>query len=362
MKQSHAIAYLRQICCSGLSREIAIAEFLRAVPMLIPSNSNTFSIGDGGLRPTYHISGFDIGEMAAVAPDIIADYHTPERQKRAIAWFSQHPTINDPKIMEESFYLTDLYNLIYRQFDMHHVLWAPVPLDAQSAGVLGLYRTPNQKPFDSHDQAQLIRLVPYVVHAYRAVNDVSFEVSPDGVSGMMIMDDQGAILYQSPEAKLLLEQARYPRLLTDMRKQDRLLAKLAELCRNLRSIYRGQEAPPPSFAHTGPIGQFLFRANWLNGCNNKADGLIGMTIEHREPLVLKILRAMRDLPLSPMQKEVALLLAQGVSFEQISKRLHIKPTTVKDHAGKIYMKLDIHQREELLPKLLALKSQEAIRK
>lgn len=49
-----------------------------------------------------------------------------------------------------------------------------------------------------------------------------------------------------------------------------------------------------------------------------------MTIEHRQPLKLKILRAMRDLPLSPTPKEVAMLLALGLSFEQIGQRLHIK--------------------------------------
>jgi Bacterial regulatory proteins, luxR family len=47
---------------------------------------------------------------------------------------------------------------------------------------------------------------------------------------------------------------------------------------------------------------------------------------------------------------VALLLAQGVSSEKIGERLHIKYTTVKDHVRKIFDKLDIHQREELLAK------------
>ena len=31
LKQSSAIAYLRQLCCSGLDKEIVIQEFLRAV-------------------------------------------------------------------------------------------------------------------------------------------------------------------------------------------------------------------------------------------------------------------------------------------------------------------------------------------
>lgn len=353
-KPSHALAHLRQICCSGLSREIAITEFLRSVPMLISSNSNTFSISDSSLQPIYHLSGFDLSDMAEVAPDIIADYHTPERQKRAIAWFSRHPIISDPRVMDESFYLTDMYNLIYRQFDMHHLLWVPIKLDAEKTGILGLYRQHSQKPFDNNDKAQLMQLLRYVVHAYRAVSDVCIEFSQSGLSGMMILNAEGTILYQCPEAKRLLEQVRYPRLLTDLRKQDRLMLKLAELCNNLRRIYRGQDAPPPSLLHTNLNGQFLFRAYWLDGSNCEAEGLIGVTIEHHQPLTQRILRAMRDLPLSPTQREVAFLLAQGLPFEQIGLRLHIKQTTVKDHVNKIYTKLDIHQRGELLPKLLAV--------
>lgn len=353
MTKNHALAYLRQICCSGLSREIAIAEFLRAVPLLIPSNSNTFSVTNKLLRPNYHLAGFDVGDMAAVIHSIADEFHTPARNQRAASWFSQHKAVRDPKIVDASFYLNDLYNLIYRQFDMHHVMWMPVPLDAGNSGVLGLYRAANQNPFDSRDQTQLMRLVPYVFHAYQAANEVDFEPSPDGTSGMMIMNPQGDMLYQSPEAKLLLREARFPRLLTDQRAEDRLQAKLAELCGNLRSIYCGQEAPPPSFTHAGPNGQFQFRAYWLEGCQQQPDGLIGILIEHREPLVLKVLRGMRDLPLSPTQRDVALLLARGLALEQICSCLHIKPSTLKDHIGKIYQKLDIHQREELLPKLLA---------
>ncbi len=353
MKPSHALAYLRQICCSGLSREVAITEFLRSLPLLIPSNSNTFSVGELGLIPTYHLAGFDLSDMTATASDIIDQYHTPERQARAMAWFSQHPTISDPRIMESAFYQTDMYNLIYRQFDMHHLLWTPMSLGGQSAGVLGLYRTSSQKPFDSRDQAQLLSLLPYVVHAYRAANDVSFEASPDSSSGMLVMDIQGGILFQSPEAKVLLAQARFPRVLTDQRKQDRLLIRLATMCRNLQGISRGEDLPPPTFIHTGAHGQFRFRAYWLNGHNQEVQRLIGVTIEYFQPLTLKILRAIRDLPLSPTQKQVALMLAQGVTFEQIGLRLHIKPTTVKDHVGKIYSKLNIHQRDELLPTLLA---------
>ncbi|HPF59856.1 MAG TPA: helix-turn-helix transcriptional regulator [Candidatus Competibacteraceae bacterium] len=355
MKQSHALAHLRQLCCSGLSREIVIAEFLHAVSMLIPSNNNTFSGSEGNtqLKPTFHITGFDCTDLFDVIPVVVADFHTPERQDRAMAWFAQHPVISDPRVMDEAFYKTDLYHLIYRKFDMHHVLWAPTQREGKSNGVLGLYRSRSQKPFNHSDQALLMRVLPYVSHALQAANDEALEYSSHGASGMLILDTQGNILYHSPEAKYLLQQARYPQLLMSVRKQDHLLAKLAQLCRDLNQIYRGRDAAPPSYCHIGPKGQFTFRAYWLDKQNSEPGSLVGMTIKHQEPITLKILRAMCNLPLSPMQREVTLLLAQGVLFEQISQRLHIKLTTVKDHADKIYTKLGIHQREALLPKLLA---------
>ena len=125
------------------------------------------------------------------------------------------------------------------------------------------------------------------------------------------------------------------------------------LCRNLEAVYQGKAAPPPSMQHINGRGRFLFHAYWLNKCNQEPGNLIGMTIEHQEPLTLKILRLLENVPLSPTQKVVVLMLVQGFSYEKIGERLFIKLTTVKDHVGKIYTKLDIHRREELLPKLMA---------
>lgn len=98
----------------------------------------------------------------------------------------------------------------------------------------------------------------------------------------------------------------------------------------------------------------MFYAYWLNSQSNEPGGLIGMTVDHQELIALKILRAIQNLPLTPTQKEVAMLLAQGLSNEKIGERLPIKLTTVKDHVVKLFTKLDIHRREELLLLLLAM--------
>jgi DNA-binding CsgD family transcriptional regulator len=138
------------------------------------------------------------------------------------------------------------------------------------------------------------------------------------------------------------------------------MAKLAQLCRSLDTIFRGDDAAPPSWCHFNGRGRFIFRAQWLDNAATEPSGLIGMTIEHQEPQLLKILRALQNVPLSPVQKEVAALLAQGASNEKICITLHIKLTTAKDHIRKIYTKLDIERREQLLPILLAKEKEQLI--
>ncbi|MBD9356154.1 helix-turn-helix transcriptional regulator [Methylomonas albis] len=357
MKRSQALCYLRQLCCSGLGKELVIGEFLRTLPSLVPSVSNVFSGVNEHLRPTYCITDFDGSDMAGTMVEVVSSFYNPERLSRAVSWLKAHPAITSPLILDEHFYSTDMYNVVYSRFDMHHVLWMPTLCVGKPNGILRLYRPKTHKPFDRNDQVLVSQLLPYLTHALRAVNDDRPSYNKEATSGMIIMNAHGRLLFMSPEAKKLLNLA-YSPTLTEHHdsEKDVLMARLAQLCRDLKVIYRGQNAAPPNYRHVGANGQFLFRAYWLDQENSDAEGLVGLTIEHREPLKLKVLRCMQQIPLSPTQKDVAMLLSQGVSFEQIGQRLNIKPTTVKDHVGKIYTKLDIHQRDEVLPRLLALAS------
>ncbi len=355
MKKSHALAYLRQLCCSGLSKEILLPEFLRAVHHVVPSSNNAFSGTDEYVSPRYYVLEFVDTDLDG--PGVVCDYLTPERRGCFVDWFNERPVLVDTGVFDEAFYQSDMYNLVLRRYDQHHVLWALVRHENKPVGMLCLYRPRQQKAFNSHEQALVTGLLPYVAHALHAPSNKDITYADSSDCGMMIMDTQGAIVFLSQEAKSLLALACYPvvTLHSSMVEAD-LMAKLAQLCRNLEAVFRGRSAPPPSWSFIGSNGRFVFRAYWLNRHNNEPGAMIGMTIEHQEPMVLKIIRAMKNLPISPMQKEVALLLAQGLSSEKIGERLHIKLTTVKDHICKLFNKLDIHEREELLPKMLALES------
>lgn len=358
MKQSHAIAYLRQLCCSGLGSDIVIPEFLRALHQVIPSGRNMFCKVDEHFNyiyqtPDYYIPEFE--SLTETAIPAMATTFTPENVALMAAWHRQHPLMSDPRHIHPDYYQMDFYNLICRPLEQHHFLEVGIRQHANIVGTLSLMRPRTAKPFNEAEQRLAVQVAPYVAHALLAPTDTAMEYAASTQSGMLVMDQDGAIEYWSDTAQQLLLLARFPTInLNGKTLVDPLHAQLQQLCRNLQAIFQDKAAPPPNWSHTNANGRFLFRAHWLHKHNQQPGGMAVISIEHQEPQALKILRALQNLPLSPVQKEVAALLAQGVSSEAICQRLHIKPYTLKDHVRKIFVKLDIHSREELLPKMLAM--------
>jgi DNA-binding NarL/FixJ family response regulator len=99
--------------------------------------------------------------------------------------------------------------------------------------------------------------------------------------------------------------------------------------------------------HRNAFGGLTFRAYWLE-TDNPA-GLIGITLSHKEPLPVAVMRRMRDLSLTRRQALVCLLLAMGFSHSRIAQELGISKHTVIAHSRWIYDKLDVHNRTDLSP-------------
>lgn len=73
---------------------------------------------------------------------------------------------------------------------------------------------------------------------------------------------------------------------------------------------------------------------------------------------LYLLHARRPLPLdslSPREQEIARALAEGKTFKTVARQLDIAVSTVANHASRIYRKLGIFRREELVSLLQASK-------
>jgi len=131
-----------------------------------------------------------------------------------------------------------------------------------------------------------------------------------------------------------------------------LPAPLVRICQNLNRVSSGDaDASAPVYHHRNVWGGFRFRAEWLDG-NDPASGLIAITVTHQEPLPITLTRNIGRLPLSRRQAEVCMLMASGHSHDSIGERLGISSHTAKQHGRWIYDKLDVHNRTELVSKIL----------
>jgi DNA-binding CsgD family transcriptional regulator len=354
MKHCNDLAYLRQLCCLGLGREIVMPEFLKAVRTLIPSNNNFYAGTNGDGVPNYYLTAMSAPNYLETAADVLPKFFTPERRSVVYQQFNQYPAITSHVLLDKQFFQTDFYNLMWQPCDQYHFILAPVIVNKRIAGLFFLFRPLADPSFSVNEQKLCIQLLPYIAHALQEPKFIDTDYVNSGQSGLTITDKWGAIVHTSPSAERLLSRAMQANSNGDNPyKHTRLPQPLVKLCRNLDILFNGEDAPPPALTHTNSAGRFIFRAYWLDGLNNSANDLIGVTIEHQEPLTLKITRNLQTQPLSATQKEVTLLLAKGHSNEKIGQQLHIKTTTVKDHISKIYTKLNISHRKELLPRLLS---------
>jgi DNA-binding CsgD family transcriptional regulator len=357
MKQSNALAYLRQLCCLQLPKEVVLGEFLRSVHSVIPSENNVYTPLDPLGFPTIPITDVFMPEILEVARVVLPHFIIHHLAKID---YKAHPIVDDPNMIGDNFYRSELYNLLWRPASQHHMMLAHIEINKMLVGRLFLYRPKTGKAFNSAEHVLFLQLLPYVVHAVNQPPQLPVEYELSGDAGLIVADSKGQIIYLTHRAKLLLLQANQQDNQGFVFNSIKLPPCLLRLCQNLEAIFANKNAPPPVVTHNNVFGRFVFRAYWLEHQGNEPGNLIGITIEHHEPQQLKIFRTLRDLPLSPVQKEVAMMLANGESSEKIGERLHIKYTTVKDHIRKIFDKLDIHRREELLPRLRALEKSQAL--
>ena len=362
MKKTNALAYIRQLCCLGLGREILIPELLRAIQSVVPSASNVF-VGLGeDYCPRYVITEFYVPEVVDYYVNNISRLHDGGVMSRLKRWHDMYGVLDTPDIIVDRFYRCEYYHEIWRPCEQHHFLQGKVSQNQCVFGILMLFRSRDVSPFSAEDKRLFECLLPYVAHALGTSQDVT-DYSGPAESGMFIMNREGNLAFADEKARRLLSMAKYPRYpvcRTEIRNVT-VPPRVKQLCRNLDSIFRGGDTPPPTLIEENARGRFVFSAHWLDSMNPGGDGMIGIAVEYHEPMALRLWRGLKDLPLSPTQREVCLLLAQNHTQVTIAQRLGIRITTAKDHVRTVYGKLDINRREQLIERLMTITNIQAQR-
>jgi DNA-binding CsgD family transcriptional regulator len=357
---SRAEARFKQLCCLGLGGEAVMPSLLRELKVLIPSFGQAFFFVDekGALYNVYD----ENPETSRLAPLYMAEFY--DRRECEVGYSfsnSLHSqlSVHGPEqlltVDFATFRRSELYNIILRTLGYDDFIRLVVRDDVLALGAVTLHRSPRDPRFTLADKRRLASLETFFAHALSDRGATDAALVESGTLGFIIADPTGKLFYSSAEGRRLLFLASHPHTKPSaaMRRTASLPPALVRLCRNLQRVALSDaSASAPVYHHRNVWGGFRFRAHWLEPAA-PGSGLICITVSHQEPVPIKLMRNLKPLPLSRRQSEVCLLMAMGSSYDQIAKKLGISQHTAIAHGRWIYDKLDVHNRTELVTKLLS---------
>ena len=352
MKQAAIRARIRQICCLGLPGELLMPSLLPALRELVPSDSAGFFWVDAR------------GEMKnlfaerLLPPDVMTLYF--ERYydgkdasfrrsflERAAAPEGVVATSADAELRRSPY-----YNEILRRLDAHHVLYGIVREQGAALGQLSLYRPHDAPAFSPRERADLASVMRYVAHGVargkaKPVSGEALAFEDSEHEAIVVTDRTGHLRHASQKARRLLLLATTSEINPSSLRSgvdERAAKALRQVCARLDAVARGQDSAPPVLALDSGWGRHVLRAYWLGDDHQAAGALIGVRIQRQEPMILRFVRAMGRLPLSAQQREIALMLARGLSNHEIAETLGLSGNTVAYHIKQLFMRLDVHDR------------------
>lgn len=357
MKHSLQLAHIRQLCCLGIPGQMLMPALLRALRQFVNADSAGFFWVDakGDMTNLYADRMLPPGLMKLYferhydGPEFPFRHSFLERAASPEPVTSGSPT---PELLR-----TTYYNEILRHLDAHHTMYAVIRDQGDALGQLSLYRTRNAPAFTAAERLSIRDISRYIAHAVNRPADLSrseqFVDSDD--EGLVVVDVGGSIMRATAASLNLLSMAtrrEFNPQTSPLQVGDAAPEIVVRLIDRVRQIGVGGVAAAPREHFDGPWGRFLLSAYTLDDALSAEPSQLGIHIRRKQPLLVKLAEAMGSLELSPQQREVALLLAQGKSNQEIGAALNVSNNTASYHIKQLFLRLDAHDRAEAVSRLL----------
>lgn len=251
--------------------------------------------------------------------------------------------LSDMLSAERSLYEIDHY---HPQKSYQHAMGVVASCRQQPIAAIRFYRHSSAPDFSAQDLKLLDRLALHIANAvYYQDTTIAFE--PLRETGLIVFDAQDHLLYKNEAIAKMLD-GTAPEAVLQLVKEGHIWFK------NGSELYRTEQIPlsPTSLLTLLAKGeeQSLKASATLS---NKIEPIIIISIEpfrRRHAIATRL----KHSGLSPREIEVSLGIMRGLSNANIAKHLFIDEKTVKDHLQRIYGKISIKTRTELISKMLGL--------
>jgi DNA-binding CsgD family transcriptional regulator len=216
-------------------------------------------------------------------------------------------------------------------------------------GFLSLHRKADRDAFSPDEEEWLAGLTRYLADGLRASMIVERLSGPDAAGhepAVIVLNGDLGVVTISDAAVRWMEDVEP----ADLRIGNVPSAVLAVAAR-LKRLEQGTDASPellPKARVRGAAGRWAtLQASPLGG-----DGHIAVIVDAARPSEVAPL-VLRAYALSDREIEVAHLVLQGLSTDEMAAALFLSPHTVQQHLKAIFQKTDVHSRRELVARIFA---------
>jgi DNA-binding CsgD family transcriptional regulator len=355
-KQSTAIATIRQACFSGLPSRSMMPIVAAQMRQLIPAACCQFTWSSAEGR----ISNFWCDTFMPRRTAWIILNH---RRYEADAGFSFRELVlfgkatgNARAWWDRGFEHSATFHAVFEPYGFKWFLDGVVRDAERPYGCLALIRLGEDADFSAAEEELLSRVLPYLSHALRADATRPSRFVRTGRSGMVICDEQGAVVEWSASAHRLAVFALVEDINLDARVDagdfEEMTLRLRDIARHWAACMQAGDLGDelPTLVRRNGWGEFVLRGYRLRGPDGAANR-VGILIEQLVPFESHLLERVNATSLTTRQKEIALLSLQGLPNAQIARRLSISPHTLKDYYKGIYARLEINSHHELVQRL-----------
>ncbi len=337
---------LRQLCNLGLPAPVVLPSLLPAIRAVVPSAHAAFFYCDA--------SGHMVNMYAErmLPPEAMARYYERHYRADASAFSAAYlrlASVSDPVSFRSIGTVekgSDYYRDVLSQLGVEHVMYGIVrsPLNGHDAlGQLSLYRDAGQPAYTAADAVALRDVLHYLGPALGAspYAQVTAPSEQTAEEAMAVLGEDGELLFADDAWMRLTRMARGEPISPGQARDEP---------KALRTFMQGvvttaRAAKNSLHVVRSPWGQFAFRHHELQGVSGgKATALVVSRLAAES---VRMTEGAARLELSSQQREVALMIALGLTNAEMAEKLGVSVNTAGYHVKQVFTKLGVHDRADV---------------
>ena len=357
MTRARDVAFIRKLCSLELAPQVLTQSLLPALRVLIPSHSaGLFWVDDRGEMTSLYAERM-------LPSDVMAAYyerHYRHAEEGFASAFRRRANASDA-VTYHSFTReeqeTDYFRDVLARLDAYHVLYGVLRNGKRPVAQISFYRGRTDHPFDAAAANTLRPLLGYISGV---VERVPIAAQPqDGnvivEESLGIVDAAGAVVSGTDVWLRLVRLAALAQVSPkDARQETREVSSFLRRIADQVLAFEADAAVRNEFAWDTTWGRFTVHAFRLADQRGRRADQVGVVIRRAEPRTLALVRGVGLSPLSPQQREVALLLAKGRTNREIASALSMSLNTANYHVKQVYVRLAIKDRNAVAATLIEL--------